>query len=149
MIKSVQDIKNGTVIDHISPGKAVKCIKLINPGENKTFFIGINVLSNKMKLKDFIKIEDYYPDMRDLEKISLFSPNATVSIIKEGKVIEKKKIKPPEQISSYFKCINPKCVTNTERGVKTVFKIEKLNPLVLKCLYCDKQMTDEEIAEIN
>ncbi len=149
MIKSIQNIENGTVIDHITPGKAIKCMQLMNIKENKTFFIAMNVISTKMGLKDFIKIEDYFPSSEELEKISVISPNATISTIKQGKVVEKKQVKTPEFIESYFKCINPKCVTNQEKEIKTKFKIKSTDPLILKCLYCGKQMTDEEITEVN
>ena len=147
MNKPIQNIENGTVIDHIPAGKAMKCLELMRLETKNTLLIGMNMDSAKMGLKDFIKIEDYYPSEEETAIISLIAPSATISTIKKGRVVGKKKVKTPEQITGVFKCINPKCVTNTEKHVTPKFKVESVKPLVLRCLYCDKQMKEEELTE--
>lgn len=147
MSKPIQNIENGTVIDHIPSGKAMKCLELMHLETRNTLLIGMNMNSNKMKLKDFIKIEDYYPTEKETAIISLIAPSATISTIKKGEVLSKKKVKAPEEITGVFKCINPKCVTNTERGIKPKFKVESVKPLLLRCFYCDKQMNEKELTE--
>lgn len=145
--KPIQDIENGTVIDHIPPGQAMKCIKLMHPKIKNTFLIGMNLNSNKMKTKDFIKIENHYPSNEEINKISLIAPNATINTIKNKQVTKKTKIKTPKTIKNHFKCINPKCITNTETYITTKFKIEQTKPLLIRCTYCDKQMNDKELTE--
>ena len=147
MNKPIQNIENGVVIDHIPAGKAMKCLELMHLKTNNMKLIGMHMNSNKMQLKDFIKIENYYPSGEETAIISLIAPNATISTIKKGKVESKKQVKPPQEITGVFKCINPKCVTNTERSVTPKFKVESVKPLSLRCFYCDKQMNEKELTE--
>ena len=54
---SVSAIKNGTVIDHISPGQALRIIQLLSlPSSKYTVTIGLNLHSKLIGIKDLIKI---------------------------------------------------------------------------------------------
>ncbi len=81
----VRAIENGTVIDHIEPGKAMRCLRLMNPRIRKPLYLGMNAESNKMNKKDFIKIEDYYPTEGETNRIALISQKATINTIKKAK----------------------------------------------------------------
>ena len=57
MIK-VNAIKNGTVIDHIAAGKALKVIDILTLTGNNAVMIGMNLVSNRIGKKDIVKIEN-------------------------------------------------------------------------------------------
>jgi aspartate carbamoyltransferase regulatory subunit len=135
----VKAIENGTVIDHIKAENIFKIISIIKIQDFDTqFFIGGNLDSKKYGKKAIIKIADKFPSMDDINRIALIDSNAVINIIHDFKVVEKKKVELPETITTYFKCINPKCITNNE-NVETKFKvINKVGNVNLKCYYCDK-----------
>lgn len=144
--KKVRAIDNGTVIDHITPGKAMRCLRLINPKTDKPLFIGMNVDSGKMGKKDFIKIENYYPTGEEIDKVSLIAPNATINTIEEGEVEGKRRAEVPKEVKGEIKCINPKCVTNNEDYITPRYLAEGVQPLKLRCTYCDEVLTEEDIV---
>ena len=45
----------------------------------------------------------------------------TVNIIKNGEIVEKKRLSLPEQVTNIIKCKNPRCITSIEQGLKQVF----------------------------
>ena len=49
----VKPIENGTVIDHISKGKALKVYKVLNIRDDQTITIAMNVPSKKMRKRIF------------------------------------------------------------------------------------------------
>ena len=79
----------------------------------------------------------------ELNKLALIAPKATVNVIRDFQVVEKKKLVMPEEIHGIAKCRNPKCVTNNQ-PVKTWFKtIDNGNEISLLCHYCEK-VTDSK-----
>ncbi|MCD4740363.1 aspartate carbamoyltransferase regulatory subunit [archaeon] len=135
----VKHIENGTVIDHIDGGKALEVLKLMGGPNSSTVVIAVNVPSTKHKKKDILKMEGVYVDERKLDLISLIAPSATVNIIKNGKLVEKRPVKLPTEVSGVLTCLNPKCITNKDREpVTTKFTVEK-EPLRLICVYCNKE----------
>ena len=55
----ISPIKNGTVIDHITPGEGLTVIRIlgIQDGTNVTFTVATNVTSSRGGRKDMVKIE--------------------------------------------------------------------------------------------
>jgi aspartate carbamoyltransferase regulatory subunit len=142
----VQAIKEGTVIDHIPKGKALKACEVLNLNkEIGSITVGINFKSKKYGSKDFIKIEDKELSQIDVNKLALLAPEASVNIIKDYKVIKKTKVDIPEIIINIVKCPNPNCITNHEDGLKTKFILINKQPLKLGCNYCEITIKDEEI----
>jgi aspartate carbamoyltransferase regulatory subunit len=135
----VKAIEKGTVIDHIQAENLYKIMSIIGIEKIDTqIFIGNNLDSVKFGKKAIIKIADKFPSMDDVNKIALIDPNAVINIIRDYQVVEKKKVELPETISSFVKCINPKCVTNHEK-VETQFSVMvKDGKVNLKCYYCEK-----------
>ncbi|WP_423792634.1 aspartate carbamoyltransferase regulatory subunit [Methanocaldococcus indicus] len=132
----VKKIINGTVIDHIDGGKALLVLKALNIPEDKTVTIAINVPSKKKGKKDILKIEDVELKEEEVNKIALIS-DATINIIKNGKVVKKFKAKLPEKFEGILKCTNPNCITNVEK-IKSKFMVENKNPLKIRCYYCER-----------
>ncbi|OHD06067.1 MAG: aspartate carbamoyltransferase regulatory subunit [Spirochaetes bacterium GWC1_27_15] len=136
-------IENGTVIDHIVPTMALKIIDILGIRDKGLVSIGINFDSGKTGKKDIIKFENVYLDKTETDLIALFSPHATINIIKDNKVIEKRKIEMPSVINSIIKCPNPTCVTNNYRDCDTKFIVERFdeNSTIVRCYYCEKETT--------
>jgi aspartate carbamoyltransferase regulatory subunit len=144
----VQFIKNGTVIDHISPGMALKVLKILRVDEKigSTVSVLMHVPSKMSKWKDVVKIEDRELDPQEVDRIALIAPSATINIIRNFNVVEKHRVSLPDRVREIVRCTNPNCVTNT-RGepVTNEFLVESKDPLRLRCKYCERFV--EDIAE--
>ena len=140
----VSALENGTVLDHIPAENIYKALDILNlKGIESQITIGTNLTSRIYGKKGIIKIADKFFEDEDLNKLALIAPKATVNIIRDFKVVEKKKIVMPEVIVGIAKCKNPKCVTN-HQPIKTKFKtIDKGNEVALLCSYCEK-ITDSK-----
>ena len=142
----VKPIENGTVIDHIDKGKALKVYKVLNINKERTITIAMNVPSKKNEKKDVLKIEGIELSKEDVDKISLISPNATINIIKDGIVVKKFKVEIPDEIEGILRCTNPNCITQIE-DIVGKFKVEEKEPLKIRCIYCEKFLNSIEICK--
>ncbi len=144
----VQPIKNGTVIDHIQSGMALKVLKILGISDNiaSTVTVAMHVASGKMKWKDIVKVEDRELNPREVDKISLIAPSATVNVIRNYNVAEKRRVSLPERAVGILKCGNPNCITNQREPVETVFLVTSRAPLLLRCRYCDRSLEDVAAA---
>lgn len=135
----VSAIKNGTVLDHIPSGQLFKVIDILHLSEcGNQITIGFNLESKLYGRKGIIKIADRRFEDEELNYIALVAPNATVNIIKDFEVVEKKRLSIPETVVGTVKCGNPVCVTNHE-PVRTAFRTEVSGGTVkLVCRYCEK-----------
>lgn len=140
----IDPIRNGTSLDHLTPGTALEVMKILGIHDTGTVTIGMHLESKTFGYKDIIKIENKELSKDEINKITLISPHATISIIKNYKVAKKFKVKLPKAIEGIIKCKNPKCITNIE-PVKTKFHITNNSPLKLRCHYCERYMKKEDI----
>lgn len=140
----VSALENGTVLDHIPAENVYRALDLLNlKGIENQITIGINLNSKAQGRKGIIKVEDKFFEDEELNKLALIAPKATVNVIRDFQVVEKKKLVMPEEIHGIAKCRNPKCVTNNQ-PVKTWFKtIDNGNEISLLCHYCEK-ITDSK-----
>jgi len=143
----VSKIKNGTVIDHITGGHALDVVKILGITGHRSgvVSIGMNVPSKRLGIKDIVKVEGRELDASEVDKIALLAPHATINIVKDYKVIEKKRVKLPEAVRGVVKCDNPACISNSSEPVQSKFYIEKEAPLRLKCHYCGHVMEKKDI----
>ncbi len=140
----IKPIDRGTTIDHLSPNSALKVLRIVGMGE-AAVTVAIRVPSHKMGVKDLVFVENKFLSDEEIAKVALVARNATVNLIKKGEVFRKVKLGLPERAVGILECINPKCITNKEKDIQTVFEISK-DPVEAKCLYCEKTMNEEEIA---
>ena len=135
----VSALENGTVLDHIPAENVYKALDLLNlKGIESQITIGINLVSKLHGKKGIIKIADKFLEDEELNKLALIAPKATVNVIRDFKVVEKKTLVTPEEVVGIAKCRNPKCVTN-HQPIKTHFKtVKKGDEISLKCHYCEK-----------
>ena len=132
----IDSIQNGIVLDHITAGRAMKIY--FDLGLDKldcSVAIIQNVKSQKMGKKDIIKIDMNY-DI-NLDVIGYIDPEVTVSIIKNGETVEKKKVALPQKLVNIKKCKNPRCVTAIEPGIPHIFKLTDEKNRVYRCIYCE------------
>ena len=132
----IDSIQNGIVLDHITAGKAMQIYKDLGLGDLDCSVALIqNVKSGKMGKKDIIKIDMSY-DI-NLDVIGYIDPDITVSIIKDGETIEKKKVDLPRALVNIKKCRNPRCITAIEPGIPHIFKLTDEKNRVYRCIYCE------------
>ena len=141
-------ISKGTVIDHIDAGYALTILNLTGLDEVKNLItIGVNVSSKKYNTKDIIKIENVFLNEIQMQQISILSPNATISLIENNNVIEKKKVKLPNIIIKLILCVNQTCISNSEKEpISTEFTVLEEKPLKIQCIYCERIYKLEEIV---
>ena len=96
-----------------------------------------NAVSGKMGRKDIIKIGAIVP--LDLDIIAYVDPKATINIIQDGVLVEKKALKTPQKLVNVVKCQNPRCITSTEQELDHVFVLTEPETGVYRCIYCEAQ----------
>ena len=130
---NIDSIQNGIVIDHISAGKGMRLVQLLDlDREDVSVAIIKNVHSQKMGKKDIIKIDAEIPV--NLDVIGYVDPDATVNIIKDGVLAEKKTISRPAKLIGVIRCKNPRCITSVEQELKHVFCLRSDG---YRCMYCE------------
>jgi aspartate carbamoyltransferase regulatory subunit len=145
----VKKIKNGTVIDHISAGYALDVLKILNitGKEGNTVGVVLNIESKHIEKKDMVKIEGRELKPEEVDKIALISPNATINIIREYGVTDKKKVNLPKDIKGIIECSNPSCISNSKEPVRSIFHVQIVDPIQLRCHYCNRTMERKDILK--
>ena len=140
----VMPIKNGTVIDHITPGMALKVLKIlgITGASESIVSVAMNVPSKKCNRKDIVKVEDRELAPEELNKIALIAPSATFNIIRDFNVGKKHTVEIPDTIEGIVKCENPNCISNKSEPIIQKCIVKSKNPVELKCYFCDRDIID-------
>lgn len=133
---NIDSIKNGIVIDHITAGKGMKIYQLLNLDVlNCSVALIRNVQSRKMGKKDIIKIDC---DINiNMDVLGYVDPGVTVDVIKDGVLVDKRKIGLPERLVNIISCKNPRCITATEQELDNIFKLTDRDKKVYRCIYCE------------
>ena len=136
----VRRISEGTVIDHIDEGKGLQVLNAlgIDGKDGSLITIALNVPSGKFKKKDIIKVENRFLKDDDTNKLAVIAPKATVNIIKNYKLAEKRRVSLPNEIDRIFRCTNPDCITNSSERIESIMDVIDKEGLVLKCRYCSR-----------
>lgn len=132
----ISTIKDGTVIDHITGGEALNVLRIIGitGSTQEMVSIATNVKSTVMGKKDVVKIGNRELSREQVDRIALIAPRATINIVRDYDVVEKKGVSVPDTIIGIVQCPNPCCITNAGEPVQTRFVME---PRGLVCSYCD------------
>ncbi len=133
---TVDEIKNGIVLDHITAGKGMKLYKLLGL-DNLECSVALikNAPSRKLGKKDIIKID---ADIElNTEIIGYVDPDTTVNVIKDGKNVEKKTIELPQRLTNVLSCKNPRCISATEQELPHIFTLADKEQRIYRCLYCE------------
>ena len=133
---NIDSIKNGYVIDHIEAGKGMEIYNLLRLDLlDCPVAIIKNANSSKMGKKDIIKIDALIELNMDI--LGYVSPDATVDVIKNEKLVEKKKISLPEKLTDVIFCKNPRCITTTEPELPNIFHLSDNSAKEYRCAYCE------------
>ena len=142
----VSAIENGTVNDHVPSAIVFQVIKILNLTEYQNqLLIATKLDSQKMGKKGIIKVSNKFFESDEINKIALVAPTATLIIIKNFEVIEKKNVEVPDVAENIVKCFNPNCITNNEE-ISTRFTVLDKKDLKLRCHYCEKITARKNIA---
>jgi len=145
----VSKIKDGTVIDHITGGHALDVAKIlgITGRTNGIVLIAMHVPSKQLGTKDIVKVEGRELEPGEVDKIALLAPHASINIIRDYKVVDKKNVKLPDTIQQTVKCGNPACISNSNEPVHPKFYVKSQEPLMIRCHYCGYIMEKQDILK--
>ena len=139
----VRAIGKGTVIDHISAGQGILVLQILGiaepaPADDIVALVMNVATKSRNGKKDIVKVSNKFLNKEEVDKISLIAPYATINEIKDWKVAQKYRVSLPDKIERILKCPNPNCVTNHKEPVFTEFLVERKDPIILRCVYCER-----------
>lgn len=133
---NIDSVRNGVVIDHITAGNGARLYELLGlDALTCTVAFIRNVPSKKMGRKDIIKVDGTLS--LNLDVIGYVDPNATVNIIRDGELVEKRNIEMPLQLVNVIKCKNPRCITSCEQELDHIVRLTDRDKKVYRCIYCE------------
>ena len=133
---NIDSLQNGIVIDHIKAGASMAIYDLLKLGKLDCCVAIIkNARSAKYGKKDIIKIDGELEI--DLDMLGFLDPNITVGIIRDGKLVEKRKLVLPKELRNVIKCKNPRCITSVEEGIDHIFLLGENQRY--RCADCEQE----------
>lgn len=81
----VVPIRNGTVLDHIEPGKALPILAALGypvAGSGKVVSVAMNLPRSRGGLKDVLKFEDIELSPEDVQRVQALSRRGTLNVIR-------------------------------------------------------------------
>ncbi len=136
------------MIDHIPAGRALVVLRIlgITGQEGLRVAVVMNVESRKLGRKDIVKIEGRHLSRDEVDKIALAAPTATINIVRDFKVVEKRKVELPRVLENVLRCTNPTCITRKEREpIRPRFRLVSRSPVRLQCVYCGSLLDEKDI----
>ncbi len=142
----VSAIKNGTVIDHIAAGQALRLVHLLGlESSSHKVTIGLHLPSKSLGSKDLIKIENRILTDQEANEVVVFSPAATINVIRNFKVEKKVKTRLPTSMKKVFVCPNSACITHSESVPSHFHIVEDRKQIKLTCHYCEKSFDRDQV----
>ncbi|MDD6036996.1 MAG: aspartate carbamoyltransferase regulatory subunit [Lachnospiraceae bacterium] len=139
---NIGGIKDGVVMDHIVAGGSMDIYRYLELEKSDACVAIIkNAKSNAMGKKDIIKIEGAI-DI-DFDILGVLDPNITINIIKDGVIVEKRKLNLPERVTNIIRCKNPRCITSIEQELPHRFKLTDRTRAIYRCEYCEQKFSKE------
>ena len=136
-------IKDGTVIDHIPAGNALKVLKILGIPEKTSSIVSVAMnVKSRIGRKDIVKVESRELAREEVDKIALIAPKATINIIRDYEVVEKHQVELPDELVGIVRCSNPTCISNTREPIKSRFKVISKDPPRILCYYCEREPDD-------
>ena len=133
---NIDAIKNGIVIDHITAGKAMEIYTLLGLDKLECSVAIIkNVSSNRIGKKYIDKIDCDFDF--DINVLGYIDSGVTVNVIKDGEIIEKRRMELPDRLTNVIFCKNPRCITSCEQELPHIFKLTDKSKKIYRCLYCE------------
>ncbi|ADQ67350.1 aspartate carbamoyltransferase regulatory subunit [Halogeometricum borinquense] len=141
----VSKIRDGTVIDHLTAGQALNVLAIlgIDGSGGESVSIGMNVPSDRLARKDIVKVEDRELSQSEVDVLSVISPEATINIVRDYEVVDKKRVERPDEVTGVVSCPNRNCITNADEPVASRFEVLSDG---LRCGYCGTIVREDEVA---
>jgi aspartate carbamoyltransferase regulatory subunit len=105
----------------------------------------MNVPSDKLGKKDIIKVENRFLEPEETNKLALFAPHASINIISNYKVKEKRNVELPDKFIDIIRCVNPNCITNSGENISSVIEVIDKDKRMLRCRYCRRLINVSEL----
>ena len=147
-MRRVTAICNGTVIDHIPGGQSLQVLRMLklDSGRSNPISLVMNVPSDKLGRKDVLKIEDRELVQEELDRLAIIASEASIAIIRNYSVAEKRKIILSDELVNIIKCSFSNCITQNEREpLPNKMVVVNKHPVEIRCFYCGKI---QDVAEI-
>ena len=136
---NISGISEGFVLDHIQAGMSLQIYNDLKLDKlDCTVAIIKNARSNKMGKKDIIKVECPIEAL-DLDILGFIDHNITVNVIKGDRIVEKRALDLPTEVTNVIKCKNPRCITSIEQELDQVFLLTDEVKEVYRCKYCEEK----------
>ncbi len=136
---NVGKLNEGFVLDHLKPGQSTVIYNYLGLDKlDCQVAIIKNARSKKMGKKDIIKIEGSL-DLINLDVLGYIDHNITVNIIKDGEIVEKKKLQLPKELHNVIRCKNPRCISSIEQELEQIFFLADPEKKIYRCRYCEEK----------
>ena len=149
-MRRVTAICNGTVIDHIPAGHAPQVMRMLalDAGRASPSAMVMNVPSNKQGRKDVMKIEERELSQVELDRLAIIAPHASVAIIRNYSVAEKRQIALAEELTDIARCSFSNCITKDAREpMPHRIRVLSSDPLEMRCAYCGRTQNLDSVIE--
>ncbi len=135
---NIGGLHQGVVIDHIKAGEGMNIYEYLELGKLDCCVAIIkNASSNKMGRKDIIKIEG--PITVNLDALAVLDTNITLNIIQNDKIVEKRRVHLPDEVTNILRCKNPRCITSIEQELPHKFRLTNAEKRIYRCVYCEQK----------
>ena len=149
-VRRVAAIRDGTVIDHIPAGRALLVLSMlgVGPQTHTPVSLVMNVSSSKHGQKDMIKIEDRELDQMELDRLALIAGQASVSIIRNFGLSEKRRVTMPDEFLGVMPCMSSNCISNSaSEHIRPKLKVVTKSPVLIRCFYCERIQPGDDLID--
>ena len=130
-------LSDGTVIDHLPFGTAVRALQVLELPRGGPVTVGMNVPSPTFGRKDIIRVEGVELSKVELNRLALLGERITVSLVRDGQVAHKVVLETRLDVEGILQCPNPACITNQEEVVSVFHRIGDF-PYRFRCHHCER-----------
>ncbi|MDQ7826064.1 MAG: aspartate carbamoyltransferase [Candidatus Eremiobacteraeota bacterium] len=153
----IKPIETGIVIDHIEKGEDEGTIwdhidrtrKIL--ALNRMSSHGVYRGENDGRFKGIISVPGFLGfGPREMEKLAAVSPECTLNVVKEWKVVRKFRLHMPWRIENFGQtsCKNVDCISHPSHHEYTKPIFHRMLGHVFKCHYCDRLHNFKEIWDL-
>lgn len=149
VMRRVTAIQNGTVIDHVPAGSSLKVLGMLGLLDSRSTPISLvmNVPSKKLERKDVMKVEDRELTQEELDRLAIIAPTASVSIIRDYRVAEKRTVELGSELRDLARCSFSNCITtNPREPLPHRIIVHSNDPLELRCAYCGRIQSVDDVV---
>ena len=65
-----------------------------------------------------------------------------MNIIRNGELVEKKRVGMPETLVNVLKCKNPRCISSCEQELEQIFRLADPEKREYRCVWCEAKAAE-------